>query len=296
LTISAPGTINTTASPGGITVYAADANGQPHYVNEDVTVTLASSSQAVGRIDSATVVIPAGAYYNNNARFIPVSSGTVQVTASDARGTGYAYATGSANVSVLTPTLGLSWGGAQRLGVGQWTDQYVYTPDYQPSPLTVNLAHLTSASSTPASVTIPTNPNYVYHRITAVAVGNDSITYSATGHNPITGFVQVGQGRVDGISGWPGTLATDSVQVTLFARDQDGNVRNVAAATTIGVSVSGGALEIHVGGAAVSSVTIPADGDRVSFWLRRLTSGTATVTFTNANYVTYVAPTVTVTP
>ncbi|MDH5234973.1 MAG: hypothetical protein OEW77_08425 [Gemmatimonadota bacterium] len=293
--VYAPGTINTTATPGTITIYPADAAGNWHYVNENVTVTLTSSSQAVGRIDSATVVIPAGSYYNNNARFIPVSSGTVQVTASDARGTGYAYATGSATVSVLTPTLYLSWGGAQRLGVGQWTDQYVYSPDYPAAPLTVNLSHLTSASTTPASLTIPTNSNYMIHRITGVAVGNDSITYSATGHNPITGFVQVGQGRIDALGGWPGALASDSVQVTLYARDQDGNIRNVSSATTFNASVSSGAFELHVGGVAVSSVTIPADANQVSFWLRRLANGSATVTFTNANYATQVTPSVTVT-
>ena len=203
--VYAPGSLNTTATPGAITVYPSDAAGNWHYTNENVTVTLTSSSQAVGRIDSATVVIPAGSNYNNNARFIPVSSGTVQVTASDARGTAYAYASGSATVSVTTPTLYLSWGGAQRLGVGQWTDPYVYSPDYPATPLTVNLSHLTSTSSTPASVTIPTNLYYQVHRITAVAIGNDSITYSASGHNPIAGFVQVGQGRIDALGSWPGS-------------------------------------------------------------------------------------------
>lgn len=296
--VYAPSTINTTALPGAITVYPADAAGTWHYTNEALTVTLASSSQAVGTIDSATVVIPAGGYFNNNARFVPLSPGTIQVSASDTRGTAYSYATGVATVSVTTPTIFLSWGGALTMGVGQWVDQYVAVPDYPTTARTVTLTHLTAASATPAAVTIPTNTYYVYHRITGAAVGNDSITYSSTGHNSIVGAIAVGQGRVDGISGWPGTLNADSVQVTLYSRDQTGTIRNVSTATTFNVSVSSGAFSLRsgaVGTPALTSVTIPADGNSVSFWLRRLANESATVMFTNANYATHVSPTVNVT-
>jgi len=292
--VFAPSTMNTTSPPGAITVYPADAAGNWHYVNENVTVTLASSSGAVGTIDSATVVIPAGAYFNNNARFQPVATGTTQISATDARIESYRYGTGTANISVTTPTLYLGWGGSQVIGIGQWVDQYVGVPNTRTSPLTVNLSHLTSASTTPASAVIPDGTTIVYFRITGAAAGSDSITFSAAGHNGIVGAVSVGQGRVDGIGGWPGTLSSDSVQVTLYARDPSGNIRNVSSATTFNLSVSSGALEPRIGGSAVTSVTIPADGNQVSFWLRRLANGSATVTFTNANYATHVSPSVTV--
>ena len=83
--------------------------------------------------------------------------------------------------------------------------------------------------------------------------------------------------------------------MTLYARDPDGNVTNVAAPTTFAIAVAGSALEARNGGVAITAVTIPADAQSTTFWLRRLANGTAVVTLTNANYVTQVAPTVTVT-
>lgn len=296
--VSTSGTLNTTSPPTSIYVAATDAGGTQHYVNEDVTVTLASSSTVVGTIDSATVVIPAGGYFNNNARFRPLTAGTTQISASDVRGTAYSYTTGTQNVSVVTPSVGQSWGtGALTVGVGQWVEPYVAVPNVPATPLSVAVAHSSAASSTPASVTIPTNTTIAYVRITGVAAGADTLTFTATGHNGTTGAVAVGQGRVDGISGWPGTLTATPVAVTLYARDQGGNIRNVAAATTFTIAVSSGALELRAtsgAGAPLTSVTIPADANSVTFYLHRLATGSATVTFTNAAYAAHTSPTVTV--
>ena len=65
--LSTNATVRTTQSPPAITVQAADAAGTVHYVWEPVTVTLASSNPGAATIDSASVVIPAGSYYNNSA-------------------------------------------------------------------------------------------------------------------------------------------------------------------------------------------------------------------------------------
>ena len=102
--------------------------------------------------------------------------------------------------------------------------------------------------------------------------------------------VTVGAGRVDGISGWPGALTSDSVAVTLQVKDPSGGVRNVTDPTTFTIAVTGGALEVRSGGAAVTSVTVPANGSQVTFYLRRLANGTGFVTFSNADYTTYAAP------
>ena len=287
-------TLNTTALPSAITVYPADAAGTSHYTNEAVTVTLTSSNPAAGTFDSATVVIPAGGYYNNAARFIPAAAGTTTVTATDARGTAYSYSAGSASVAVVTPSLVLSWSGAFPLGIGQWAEPYVYVPDTRITPLAVSLAHSGSASTSAASVTIPTASNIVYPRITGVAAGLDSITFGAPGHNSIVGAVAVGLGRVDALSSWPTTL-NDSVAVILYARDPSGGVRNVAAATTFGLAVSSGAFAVRsLAGATITSVTIPVDAQSVTFRIVRLTSGSATLTITNANYQTQITPVVTV--
>ncbi len=294
--VSTGTTLRTTQTPPNLTIYAADAAGNVHYVWEPVTVQIASSSTAAATVDSASVTIPAGGYYNNNARVVPVAPGTTRITVSDPRVESYRYGDAFVDVAVILPTLFSSWGsGTLPIGIGQWVEPYVYTSDNQATALTVTLTHLSAASGSPASVTIPAGTYYAYHRITGLAAGIDSITYAAAGHVSVRPAVSVGLGRVDGIGSWPATLATDSVLVTLYARDPAGNVRNVAAATTFGVSVSGGALEVRQGGTAVTSVTIPADAQYVQFYLRRIANGTATVTFTNANYVTHVAPGVTVT-
>ena len=299
-TISATATLNTTAAPSAITVFAADAAGTAHYVNEPVTVTLTSSNPAAGTIDSASVVIPTGQYYNNSARFIAGTTGTTTITASDARGTSFSYGAANTNIAVVTPNLSLSWGGNFPLGIGQYFDPYVYVPDTRTTPLTVSLAHSSSASTSAASVIMPSATYYAYTRITGAATGTDSITYSAPGHNSVTSTVVVGLGRLDGLTGWPTTLSSDSVAVTLYTGDPVGTARNVAAATTFNLAVSGAAVELRSGGPAgssvvITSVTVPADAYYVTFYVRRLAAGSATLTITNANYQSYTTPSATVT-
>lgn len=295
-TISATTSMRTTQQPATITIYPADANGTAHYAWEPVTITLTSSAPSVATIDSTTIVLAAGSYYTQAARLVALSPGTTQITASDARIQSYRYNDATANVAVTLPVIGWSPGNAAlQLGVGQYADPYATSPDNQTSPLTLALAHTSSASTSPATAVIPLSSYFVYTRITGASVGVDTITFSASGYVSLRAAIDVGLGRMDNIAGWPSTITTDSVQVTLYARAMDNSVRNVSAATTFNVSVAGSALEVRSGGGAVTSVTIPADGQSVSFWLRRISNGTATVTFTNANYTTYIAPPVLVT-
>ena len=296
--VNVPATLNTTSPPATITLYAADAAGTAHYVNEPVTIALTSSNAAAGTVDSTSVVLPTNGYYTQAAKFVPGAAGTTTITASDPRGTSFSYAAGSANVAVITPNLAVSWGaGVLSLGIGQYRDdQYVYVPDYRADTLVVALAHSNSASTTPASVKIPGSTNYLYSRISGASAGTDTITYTATGHNPGRGTVAVGLGRVDSNSGWPTTLSTDSVLVTIYSRAPDTTPLNVTAPTTFGLAVSSGAVEIHRANATVTSVTIPADTYQVSFYVRRLTGGSATLTISNANYQSFTTPSATITP
>ncbi|MEX2181439.1 MAG: Ig-like domain-containing protein [Gemmatimonadaceae bacterium] len=287
--IYASTSVRTTSGPQTITVYATDANGTSHYVNEPVVVTLASSSVEVATVDSATVTIPAGGYYNNSARYHPVAAGSAQLSATDARVESYRYGTGTLNFSVTTPSLTLSWTTPVQLGIGQWSTEYVYTPDWQTSPLAVALAHKTAATSTADTVTIPASSYYRDFRLSGIAAGVDTITFSATGHNSVLGPVVVGQGRVDGIGGWPTTLNSDSVQVTLYTRAPNSTIRYVSAATTFTLSVDAN-LQFVSGGTAstpITSVVVPQDQYSVSFWLKRVSGGTANVSISATNYQTY---------
>jgi hypothetical protein len=278
--------VRTTQGAQVVTVYATDAAGSAHPVNENVTVSLTSSSGTVGIIDSNTVTIVAGQQQTSAARFIPLSVGTTQLTASDPRTEPYRYQTGSVSVSVVTPLLGLSFSDAMPLGIGQWTDQYVTSQDYMSSPLLVTLARSGTAVSVPDTTSITTGQYFRYFRILGVQSGTSGITATAAGHTGLTRSVSVGPGRIDGIGGWPGTLSSDSVQVTLYPRDPAGNGRNVAAATTFTLTHSSH-VRFSQGGATVTSVTVPADGNSVSFWLVRLAPGAATVSITSPNYQTF---------
>ena len=299
--ISTTASTRTTAPSQSIYVNAADANGTTHLTNENVTVTLASSSTAIGTIDSASVVIPLGQSYNYNARFIPGAAGTTQLSASDLRIQGYHYSQATQNVAVNTPTLYLSWGATANIGIGQYDNPTVQAPDNQVAPLTVSFAHLNASSTTPASVIIPTASYNNTVRVSGATAGTDTITASAAGHNSVKGAVIVAAGRVDPISSWPTTLSlsgTDSLLVTMYARDQNiSNIHYVTSPTIFTLTgtanvgfVSGGLPSV-----AITSVTIPADAQYVQFWIKGLTVGTSTVSIANANYTTY-APSITVIP
>ncbi len=287
--LSTASSLNTTSARQPINVYAEDSHGNAHFTNEDVAVTLASSNTGAGTIDSSVVVIAAGTELNSNAKFIPGQAGTTTLTASDAR-TGIHYAPATQNVAVNTPSLTL-WN-SMSLGIGQYSDQTVQTPDFQTVPLTVSFAHLNSSSTTPASVVIPANLYYNSAvRVSGISAGTDTVTASATGENPAKAAVVVGQGRVDQNSNWPSTLSltsNDSVQVTIYARDQSGGVHFVTAPTTFTLAASA-YIGFASANAPITSITIPADQQSVSFWIKGTSSSAlpATVTVSNANYATY---------
>jgi adhesin/invasin len=305
-TVSTSTQLNTTSAPQILTIYATDANGTAHYTAEDVTVTLLSSAPSVAGIDSSTVTIVKDNYYTQAARWAPGIVGTAQLSLSDARATYYRYNTGSVNVLVITPSLNFNnYPGV--LGLGQYQD-YVYpsTPDYQPAALSVAFTHTGTArtgtfanlTNTPITgLTIPQGSYYQYFRMSGLVRGTDTLTASATSpaHDPAAVYTVVDSGRVDPISGWPGTIkAGDSVLVTMYARDPNTSVRYVVAATNFTLAPNSN-IEFHVANAVVTQVTIPADAQYVQFYLVGKAAGAGSVNITSATYQKY-TNTVTVTP
>ena len=286
---SATTSLNTTSGPSTFYVYAADANGTNHYTTENVTVTLASSAPGVASIDSTTVTIPKGQYYAT-AQWTPVSVGTATLTATDTRSPYYSYAQGSQNVTVQTPQTYVSWGGLS-LGLGQYTDNYyVQVPNTSTSARTVPLTHSANPrTSTASSVTIPANSNIVYPRISASSQGADTLTASPAGHVPASGVVTVGLGRIDPLSGWPTQLKVgDSVQVTIYTRGPNQSGYPVSAATTFALAPTN--IEFVSGGTTstvITSVTVAADAQAVTFWMKGKVAGTGSANITNANYNPY---------
>ena len=278
-----------TTPPNYIYVYSADANGNVHLVNADLAVTLLSTAPGVAAIDSSKITILSGNYYSNVARWTPGAVGSATLTGSDDRVIRYPYTTSTVNVTVAVPPASLSIGNGVSLGIGQYFDAYASIPYAPTSALTVPLTHAaTATTSTPSSVTIPASNNYVYFRVQGTSTGSDTITASPPNHTPATGSVNVGLGRIDGISSWPTTLKQgDSTLVTLYTRSPDnGTARNVAAATTFSLAADS-PIKFAVAGSAVTSVTVPIDTYLVQFYVKAVATGTASVTITNSNYLTY---------
>jgi len=302
--VSTSSQLNTTTAPQIITLYAADANGSAHYTTEDVVVTLLSSSPSVAAIDSTFVTIVNNTYYTQAARWAPGITGTAQIQASDARAVQYQYQAGTQNVAVITPTLNFSWG-TDVLGIGQYIDEYLYTPDAATAAITVGLNHTgtprisTLVSGSPVSqLTVPQGTNISYFRIVGTSTGTDTLVASATApvHNPNTAYTIVGPGRTDQMSGWPATLAFgDSVLVTLYARDPNSNARYVLAATDFTPTLTN--LEFWSGGAnsaQLTTVTIAAGAYYVQFYVKATGHGTGSGTITATNYQTNTVPAVTI--
>ncbi|HXY18968.1 MAG TPA: Ig-like domain-containing protein [Gemmatimonadales bacterium] len=308
--ISATTQLNTTSPRTALYVYAEDANGTTHYTAENVVVTLASSATAVATIDSATVTIPAGGYYSNAATWGPGgTTGTAQLSATDTRAAQYAYNQGTLNVGVVTPSLNFDWT-TMSLGIGQYNDMYVYTPDAATSPINVNLSHTGTPRTSiilndtaRTAVTIPTGTNYVYFHVVGASVGTDTLVGTTTSpvENPATAYTGVSLGQVSPIGGWPATLSLangDSALITMYAYDSAEVSHYVQNATTFTLAPSG-SIEFVSGGASsavITSVLIPKDSYYVQFYVKGVSQGTGQATITASGYATYNTPTITVSP
>ncbi len=298
LGVSVNTSARTTQGRQSITVYAEDQAGNAHYTTDSVRVYLLSTAPSVGSVDSASVLIPIGSYYNSNAAWSPASVGSTQLQLTDSRAVFYQYAPTSANLSVYEPTLSFSWSSTP-LGIGQYIDnEYVSTPDPVTSSAAVNLTHGAStftsvqvSGSPVTSVTIPASSNYVYFRLVGVAAGTDSLTASlgSPAHLPASAITVVGNGRVDTPGNWPSSISIgggDSVLVTLYAFDPSRTQRNVLAATTFNLT-SSAPMSFVKGGSTITSIVMPAGASSVQFYVKGISSGTANVSISATNYTTW---------
>ena len=296
--LSTSTTRNTTSPPTTLTVYATDDQGNGHYVSENVTVTLSSSAPGVAYTDSVTITIDSGQYYSNDARVVSVSEGSTRITGSDARAAVYKYDPGFVDITVVTPTVSMG-SVPSTLGVGQYSDPYVYLEDYATDTVTVTLTHIGNAeTSVPAVVKVPPGTYYAYFRMTGASAGRDSIIVSAPGHHADTVFTTVGTPTI-GISGWPsGMTVGQNVGMTLYANDQNGSNHYVAAPTTFTLTPANGNIAFFATSSAtepITSVTIPAGQSAVSFYIRAMSAGSSGASITSSGYTDY-SNTVTVAP
>jgi hypothetical protein len=311
--IGTSGTLNTTGPRTSIYVYAEDQNGTTHYTRDSVTVTLASSAPGVANIDSTTVTIPMGQYYNNHATWGPnpnqATPGTAQLSASDTRAAFYAYTQGTANVSVIRPKIGLTWT-TQTVGLGQYNSNYVYVPNSAVAPIPISLIWPGTARTAfkvngvaITADTIPLNGTSTpYFHVVGTAVGVDTVIASASSppFYPDTAYTAVSQGHVDPIQSWPTTLSlsgTDSVEIVLYARDSTQTAHYVQDSTYFTLAPNANIQFTANGGTGpITTIVIPKDQYYVYLWVKGLAQGSGQATISGTNYVTYNTPTITVGP
>lgn len=283
--ITSTSAMRRTQNPATVTVYATDADGNQHQVTEDVVVRLSSSAAGVASIDSATVTIGVNASVNNTARVRAHTEGTTQLSASDDRVDSWRYGTGTTNLAVVTPQASVNFSN-QRIGVGQYVDVAVSVPDNTRPPVLFTVTRKTGNALAPDTVTIDSASYSRSFRVSGIALGVDSVKVAATGYLPDSGRVTVELGTLGTPSGWTTNLSTDSVQVTLRTLGPEGAQRRVTAATTFTLAVDAN-LVFTKDGATITSVTVPADADAVTFHVKRVSAGTANVSISNANYQTF---------
>jgi len=257
-----PSTRLTTDPPYRATVYTATRSRTTLNPFAPVNVTVVSTDPNVMRIDSASsvntggdtavVVVDSSRGYAY-VRVIFVGSGSARLRYASPNFLGDS----TPLVTVTGPTLSLSQGANQTVGVGQLLSgspsQYVTVNNpVQGSPLVVQLLK-SDSTLPPANQAFTVSPTFVTIPVGATAsnnfevqgnsIGAAVLTARATGYSQATSNVSVGQPR---LSVSAATLNVSVGQapapVTVYAVDQTGTIRYVAAAVAVGDTSASAAI------------------------------------------------------
>ena len=296
-----PATRFTTDPPYRPTVYTATRSGWALNPVVPVGVTVVSTDPNVMQIDSATSVNARGdtaltvvdtsrafAY----VRVVFVGSGTARL-----RYTAPGFKSDSTPlVTVTGPTLNLSLGANQTLGVGQLfnptASQYVYVSNpVTGSPLVVQLLKSDSTlppgsqafTVSPASVTIPvgaTTSNTF--EVQGNSIGAAALVARASGYSQATTTLSVGQPKlVLGPQSMNLSVGQAPAVATVYAEDQSGATRYVASALFVGDTSASPA----VANADSLLLQIPARQYNTSVGVRGFVRGATQIVFSAAGYV-----------
>jgi plastocyanin len=260
-----------------------------NFVSTDSSVIQIDSAETAG-IGSGTSFVPPNQYYGYfKVRF--VGSGTARIIVS---APGFGTDT-LAPVTVTGPSLSLSLGTQQPLGVGQLfaptPSQYVSVNNpVTGSPLVIQISKSDSTLSpasqaftiSATSVTIPVGATISnYFEVQGNAVGSAVLIARATGYNQAMSTVDVGQPKLV-VSPQSMTISVGQAPALVTANVQDhaGNYRYVASALTVGDTSANPAV------AAPDSVVlhIPARGYFQQVGVRGFVKGATQIVFSAAGY------------
>ena len=217
-------TVNNYSTGSYLTVYATDSTGSGHYRTTPLVVSVATPDTNVVRLDSSSVTIAAGQYYNSQAHYTPVGLGTARIIFSAA---GH-RSLDTVTVTVVQPKVNFdfySWVVGRRQH--SWpTDFYVYTPNSRPVrvPVTITQAHATVDSLTTLAPVIDSLSNVAYFGMYGLSQGVDTLIATAAGYYPDTAFVTVTTPKFT-TGGLPGSTTTTNppINVYVYATDSLGS-------------------------------------------------------------------------
>lgn len=191
------------------------------------------------------------------------------------------------------------------LAIGQYRGAIVVrrNADDISSPLTVTLTHKGVArTSIPSSVVIPAGSRRANFVFAGTSLGSDDIVASAPGYHPGTATASIWTGNiyvywdiggdrwlsVNPASPIPVVTMLDPLHILLSIGDgSDEAFGPLVAPTTFTLTTSSNVQFVSDGGAAIGSITIPADQTWVLLSLKGLSVGVGSVTITNENYNTF---------
>ena len=165
-----------------ITQYTQDSVGDYRNVIGPVTISLTTTDATVVTVDSATVTITPATYYNNHAKMHFVGIGSAKIIA-----TAPGYKPDTVSVTVSTPALAqYSYPGSVGLRQSVVNGSYVNTPNARPDSVIVFVANARpTIMKAPDSLKIPKLQSLAYYDIAGLAVGKDTLTFTAAGYNPV---------------------------------------------------------------------------------------------------------------
>ncbi len=302
------GAASTSASLGPITVQLQDQLGNPVNATSASTLSLSSSSSSAAvfaatlngvAITSITLSAgqSSGSFYYGDARG---GSPMITVSAGGLTSASQQESITASKLVIVTAPLNAPASTAANLGpiMVQFQDQL----GNPVNSLTTTVLSLSSNSTGTAvfaatqngapvtSVTVPaglSSANFYYGDTKA---GAPTITVSATGLTPATQQESITTGKLVILTASVGGVASSTANlgpITVQLQDQLGNVVNATTATLLNLSSSsaGGAFSATQNGATVTSVTVLAGQNSVSFFYGDTTAGTPTVTVTSVGLV-----------
>ena len=262
-------------------LYATVPGGYTRYFTVPVPIQISVRDPGVATVDSTSVTLQPGEYYNSTARILGVAAGITTVSVRDNREAGFALLEGNA-VDVAVQPGQLRFGQTEYVmapGASPPYNTYVY-PEQDVDSLWVRLRTVGGrAAIVNDSLLIGDLVGYGDFTLYGVTAGVDTLIAEGDGFRPDTIIVRVEPGRLRASTPLPVTLMQgDTAFVRMELLNFDGGVASAGpAGLTLTLAPSAG-LSTYQAATATTAITIPFGQAYADFRIRGDTVGQQTIT------------------